>query len=61
MVEISSWGKKCYVDYDEYEVFKRSVLSQTYEQNPNLYMMPTIDGEGIVNNIGSSIIKIEIN
>lgn len=63
MVEVSSWGKRYYIDYDEYLDFTTSF----YQEHPE-YMIPpdgtgqgTIDGEAIANTIGSNILEIKID
>ena len=63
MVEVSSWGEKFYIDYDEYLDFTTSF----YQEHPE-YMIPpdgtgqgTIDGEAIWNTIGSDILEIKID
>ncbi|MCM1084530.1 MAG: hypothetical protein NC428_13780, partial [Clostridium sp.] len=62
MVEVSSWGKRYYIDYDEFLDFTKSV----YQEHPE-YAAPTydtgqllIDGEAVINVIGSNIMVIEI-
>ncbi len=63
MVEVSSYGQRYYIDYDEYLDFTTSF----YQENPE-YMIPpdgtgqgTIDGEAIANTIGSNIMEIRID
>ncbi|MCM1084699.1 MAG: hypothetical protein NC428_14640, partial [Clostridium sp.] len=62
MVEVSSWGERYYIDYDEFLDFTKSF----YQEHPE-YAAPTydtgqllIDGEAVINAIGSNIMVIEI-
>ena len=63
MVEVSSWGKRFYIDYDEYLDYTTSF----YQEHPEYVIPPdgmgqgTIDGEAIVNTIGSNIVEIKID
>ncbi len=63
MVEVSSYGQRYYINYDEYLDFTTSF----YQEHPE-YMIPsdgtgqgTLDGEAIANTIGSNIIEIRID
>lgn len=63
MLEVSSWGEKFYIDYDEYLDFTMSF----YQENPE-YMIPPdgtgqgmIDFEAIWNMVGSNILEIKID
>ncbi len=63
MVEVSSYGQRYYIDYDEYLDFTTSFYQENLE-----YMIPpdgtgqgTIDGEAIANTIGSNILEIKLD
>ncbi|MDE5872805.1 MAG: hypothetical protein K2H07_02720, partial [Lachnospiraceae bacterium] len=63
MVEVSSWGKRYYIDYDEFLDFVMTL----YQENPeyralvNHLKESDIDGEAFVNSIGSNILEIKID
>ena len=63
MVEVSSWGERYYIDYDEYLDFSMSVFQEHPEYVAPTYDtgQPLIDGEAIVNMIGSNILEIKID
>ena len=63
MVEVSSWGERYYIDYDEYLDF----VVTFYQEDPeyralvNHLKQDDIDGEAIINSIGSNIMEIKLN
>lgn len=63
MVEVSSWGKKLYFDYDEYLDFAKSFFQENpeYLSNYNNYGRLTFDLEALENSIGSNILEIKID
>ncbi len=63
MVEVSSWGKRLYFDYDEYLDCTKSFLQKKlkYFNNDNNSIIPFFDLEALINTIGSNILEIKID
>ena len=63
MVEVSSWGERFYIDYDEYLDF----VMTFYEENSEYRVLVNhlkesdIDGEAFINSIGSNIMEIKFD
>ena len=63
MVEVSSWGERYYIDYDEYLDFVVTFYQEDSEYRAlvNHLKQDDIDGEAIINSIGSNIMEIKLN
>lgn len=62
MVEVSSWGERYYIDYDEFLDFSEVYFIKHPDFTiGNVFGNPFIEGEKIINSIGSNIMEIKIN
>lgn len=63
MVEVSSWGQRYYIDYDEYVNFSMSVFQENSEHvaAANREGQFPVDVELFINSIGSNIMEIKID
>ena len=62
MVEVSSWGERYYIDYDEFLDFSEVYFIKHPDFTVgNVFGNPLIEGEKIINTIGSNIMEIKIN